>query len=70
MSRSITCDADGSVKYILGPVEVDGANIADATNGLVTTQTGASTGQWAVNIQFDDEGTEDFGEVSHAPLRR
>jgi preprotein translocase subunit SecD len=31
---------------------------------MVTTQTGASTGQWAVNIVFDDQGTEDFAKVS------
>ncbi|PJJ55400.1 protein translocase subunit SecD [Compostimonas suwonensis] len=60
----ITCEADSSVKYILGPVEVSGENIADASSGLVTTQTGASTGQWAVNIVFDDKGTEAFGKVT------
>jgi preprotein translocase subunit SecD len=60
----ITCEADGSVKYILGPVEVSGADIVDATSGVVTTQTGASTGQWAVNIVFDSQGTEKFSEIT------
>ena len=40
----VTCEVDGSIKYILGPVEVSGENIADATNGQVQTQTGATTG--------------------------
>jgi preprotein translocase subunit SecD len=60
----VTCDVDRTAKYLLGPVEASGENIVDATNGMVTTQTGASTGQWAVNITFDDKGTKDFAEVS------
>ncbi|GAA1774093.1 protein translocase subunit SecD [Agromyces lapidis] len=60
----VTCDVSRTAKYLLGPVEASGENIVDATNGMVQTQTGASTGQWAVNIVFDDEGTEDFAKVS------
>ncbi|MGA7147048.1 MAG: protein translocase subunit SecD, partial [Microbacterium sp.] len=55
----ITCDADRTVKYILGPVELDGSSIDDATFGLEQTN-----GLWAVNLDFDDEGTETFGEIS------
>jgi len=55
----ITCDADGSIKYILGPVELDGSSIDDATFGLQT-----NNNQWAVNLQFDADGTETFGEIS------
>jgi preprotein translocase subunit SecD len=60
----ITCDADGFAKYILGPVEVEGANISDASNGTVQTSTGASTNTWAVNLEFDAVGTRSFGEVT------
>jgi len=60
----ITCETDGSVKYILGPVEVSGENITNATNGQTTTQGGATTGIWAVNIVFDDAGTKDFAAVT------
>lgn len=60
----VTCDVSRTSKYLLGPVEASGENIVDATNGMVTTQTGASTGQWAVNIVFDETGTKDFAEVS------
>lgn len=55
----ITCEADGSAKYILGPVELDGSAISDATNGLNT-----QTNQWAVNIVFNGQGTETFGQIS------
>ena len=55
----ITCDADRTVKYILGPVELDGSSIDDATFGLQQ-----QNGLWAVNLQFDGEGTQIFGEIS------
>jgi len=60
----VTCDTTLTQKYILGPVEVEGANIADATSGTVTTSTGASTNEWAVNIEFDADGTERFSQVT------
>ena len=55
----ITCDADRTVKYILGPVELDGSSIDDATFGLQQ-----QNGLWAVNLQFDGDGTQIFGEIS------
>ncbi len=60
----VTCDDTGTVKYILGPVEVFGLNIENAFAGTVTTQTGASTNDWAVNLEFDAEGTTAFGTVT------
>ncbi len=60
----VTCDVDGFSKFILGPVEVDGANISDASNGTITTSTGASTNTWAVNLEFDEVGTEGFSTVT------
>lgn len=55
----ITCDADGTVKYILGPVELDGSSIDDASFGLQQ-----QNGLWAVNLKFDADGTQVFGEIS------
>lgn len=60
----ITCDQSGAVKYVLGPVEITGEDISDASNGLMTTSSGASTGTWAVNLSFDDQGTRAFGDVT------
>lgn len=60
----VTCDDFLFNKYILGPVEVRGENIADAFSGTITTQTGASTNTWAVNLEFDAEGTTAFGNVT------
>ncbi|KEP72224.1 preprotein translocase subunit SecD, partial [Microbacterium sp. SUBG005] len=55
----ITCDVSGQAKYILGPVELDGNDISDATNGQEQ-----NTGQWAVNLVFNDQGTQKFADVS------
>lgn len=60
----ITCDTSGQEKYILGPVEVAGETIADATNGLVSNSQGVSTGQWGVNIVFNSTGAREFGAVT------
>lgn len=60
----VTCDVTGTQKFILGPVEVEGANISDASNGTVQSQTGASTNTWAVNLDFDAAGTQAFAEVT------
>lgn len=60
----ITCDDQDQVKYLLGPVEVKGLNISDASAGLMQTSQGASNGQWAVNIVFDSTGTKQFADVT------
>lgn len=58
-----TCDNYGQ-KYVLGPVEIDGANISDAAAGTVTTSTGVSTNEWAVNLEFNEEGTKVFSATT------
>lgn len=60
----ITCDETGTAKYILGPVELGGEVISDAAAQAETTQTGATTGGWAVQLTLNNEGTETFGEIS------
>ena len=58
------CDDSGQIKYILGPVAVPGSDLSSATAGLVRTQTGGSTGQWSVSLQFNAAGSEKFKETS------
>ncbi|MGN7798653.1 protein translocase subunit SecD [Leifsonia sp. 22587] len=60
----ITCDDQNQVKYLLGPVEVKGQDIKDASAGLVQSSQGVTTGQWAVNIVFNDAGTKAFSDVT------
>ncbi|MFC5382465.1 protein translocase subunit SecD [Aquipuribacter nitratireducens] len=60
----VVCSQDGFEKYVLGPVEVEGENVADAGWGFGTGQTGLSTGQIVVDLQFDGTGTDQFADVS------
>lgn len=60
----ITCDATLTIKYLLGPVEVTGERITDATADLVMSSTGVNTGQWGVTITFNSEGAQEFAEVT------
>jgi len=60
----VTCNRDGTIKFVLGPVELSGTDIADATAGTTTTSTGASTNEWAVNLNFKPEGATKFGKIT------
>jgi preprotein translocase subunit SecD len=61
----VTCSADGTTKYALGPVELSGTAISNATAGLVQTSTGASTGEWAVNLSFGSGQGGKFEAISN-----
>ncbi|MGN6637091.1 MAG: protein translocase subunit SecD [Oryzihumus sp.] len=60
----VTCSQDRTAKYILGPAEVVGTDIADASSGFQTTQTGAQTNQVEIQLKFDANGTKKFGDVT------
>lgn len=55
----ITCDDTGTIKYILGPMELSGDSINDATSGR-----DPQSGAWTVQLTLDAHGTEVFGEIS------
>ncbi|WP_026549855.1 protein translocase subunit SecD [Arthrobacter sp. Br18] len=60
----VACEPDSQGKYILGPVEVPGTDIDSASYGLQTGSQGQTLNTWAVNIDFNDEGTTTFREVT------
>lgn len=60
----ITCDTGLTTKYILGPVEIQGKDISNAAAGTVNTSTGASTGNYAINLDFNGKGTGEFADVT------
>jgi len=63
-SAFVACADDGTAKYILGPVEIEGTDISNASSGLRVGQNGVVTNEWVVNIEFDSEGTKDFRDVT------
>lgn len=60
----VTCSGDLSVKYILGPVEIEGQNIQDATSGFQIGQNGQPTSIVEVGLRFDGDGTKAFANVT------
>lgn len=60
----VVCADDGTYKYILGPVEVDGSNIADAQANYLYGSNGIQTNEWGVYLTFDAEGTKAFSTVT------
>ena len=55
----VTCSQDGQQKYILGPAEVFGAQVTNATSGQKQSQ-GGSTGQWQVVLNLNGAGGTAF----------
>ena len=60
----VTCSDDGSQSYLLGPVEVEGSTISNASAGTIQSSQGVNAGVWAVNIVFNDKGTKNFATVT------
>jgi preprotein translocase subunit SecD len=59
----VTCSVDGQAKYILGPAEVLGSEVSNATSGQQQSQ-GGSTGIWEVRLDFNAAGTKAFCDVT------
>jgi preprotein translocase subunit SecD len=59
-----TCGADGVTKYVLGPVEIDGSEIADATSGFQPGPNGQPTSIVEVALSFNPDGAKKFAEVT------
>ncbi|WP_181765950.1 protein translocase subunit SecD [Streptomyces albidus (ex Kaewkla and Franco 2022)] len=55
----VACDSREKIKYVLGPVGVDGKNVTDAK-----AQFDQQRGQWIVTMSFDDKGSGDFGDTT------
>ncbi len=56
----VTCDRDGTARYVLGPAEVLGTQVKKATAAI--DQQGS--GGWYVALDFNKEGTTKFGAVT------
>ena len=60
-------DSDGKadgLKYIMGPVEIDGAEIDRASSGLETLANGQVGSRWVVNMEFTSKGGNQFADVT------
>ncbi|MBQ1158986.1 protein translocase subunit SecD [Streptomyces smyrnaeus] len=55
----VACDTKDPIKYVLGPVAVQGKNVSEAK--AVFDQ---QRGQWIVQMSFNDKGSDQFGEIT------
>lgn len=55
----ITCDVDGTVKYLLGPTLIDGKEVKNAQAGMRENDVA-----WRVTLSFKDKGTDDFASAT------
>ncbi|TGD32466.1 protein translocase subunit SecD [Brevibacterium sp. S22] len=60
----VACSEDGQAKYILGPVELSGDHLADASAGYSAGANGVQTNNPAVNLSFDATGREIFKQIT------
>lgn len=60
----VACAKDGSAKYALGPVEIEGTAITNASSGLKTGANGVVTNEWVVNMTFNSAGATQFAKTT------
>lgn len=60
----VICSTSGAEKYLLGPVELDGSSLTDASAGLASSAGGGTTGQIQVSLSLDSEGGDSFFAVT------
>ncbi|WP_374969183.1 protein translocase subunit SecD [Terrabacter sp. BE26] len=59
-----TCGEDRATKYVLGPSEIDGSEIADASSGYQPGPNGQPTSIVEVALSFKDSGKAKFAAVT------
>jgi preprotein translocase subunit SecD len=61
----VTCNQEGSAKYILGPAALVGTDVKGASSGLAQNSQGqVVAGDWQVNLDFTGRGTKAFSEIT------
>ena len=60
----VACAKDGSAKYALGPVEIEGTEITNASSGLKVGSNGVVTNEWVVNMTFNSAGSAQFATTT------
>lgn len=60
----VTCDAVNPVKYILGPVEMNGSDVSTAASGPHTTQAQTTDGTYEVRLTLTGSGGSKFATTT------
>ncbi|YAL81833.1 protein translocase subunit SecD [Dermacoccaceae bacterium W4C1] len=65
---TVMCDQDDATKFLLGPVEVDGTMVSDASASPEVNSQGIQTGGTQVNLEFNNAGKAAFGTMTRRLL--
>lgn len=60
----VACDPETGTGYLLGPAEMSGADISQASSGPRVNQQGQTIGGYQVNIEFTNDGGELFRDIT------
>jgi len=60
----VVCSDDQTSKYILGPVEVDGTMVSNASANYLSGANGVLTNEWGVYLTFNSAGRQAFSDVT------
>lgn len=60
----LACDLTGAERFALGPTELDGLMVDSVSVGEVTNQSGATTGQYEIQIELSAEGSDALTDVT------
>jgi len=64
MRPLVACDPAGTAKYVLGPVELEGKDIANASSNLKKGPNDVTTDEWVVSLQFSSDGAKKFAAIT------
>ncbi len=62
---TVACDGDGTVKYLLGPVGIEGERVTKASSGVLPGEVNP-----VVTLEFDSEGAATFSEMTTAMVSK
>jgi preprotein translocase subunit SecD len=60
----VACDSTGSVEYALQPASLKGTAVSGAQATIQTGVNGTSTGQWIVNVDFNNKGQSAWASLT------
>lgn len=60
----VACGMDRPAKFILGPVEMAGDDLSNATSGPEMSQQGTLTGGFEVRLSFTSAGADKFADIT------
>jgi preprotein translocase subunit SecD len=62
----VACDTTNTIQYVLQPASLKGTAVSGASATIQTGANGTSTGQWIVNVNFNNKGQNQWTNLTDA----